>query len=72
MRSERVRHIATEQEPGRFHVLLGNQACILQLLSPGALEPALCNKRSHCNEKPPLYATRESPGTATKTQGSQK
>ena len=23
-----------------------------QLLSPGALEPVLCTKRSHCNGKP--------------------
>ena len=40
-----------------------------QLLKPACLEPMLCNKRSHCNEKPvhcneeqsPLAATRESP-----------
>ena len=53
-----------------------------QLLKPERLEPVLHNKRSHCNEKPthhnkeyPLLAaatTRESPRTATKTQGSQK
>ena len=42
------------------------------------LEPVLHNKRNHCNEKPMyrneeqllLTATRESPGTATKTQHS--
>ena len=51
-----------------------------QLLKPACLEPVLCNKRSHCNEKPthrneewpPLAATRESPRAATKTQHSQK
>ena len=44
------------------------------------LEPELCNKRSHRNEKPvhrseewpPLTATRETPRAATKTQRSQK
>ena len=53
---------------------------MLQLLKPAHLEPVLCNKRSHCNEKPvhcnkeklPLATTRESPRTATKTQHSQK
>ena len=42
-------------------------ACVLQLLKPARLEPVLCNKRSHCNEKPahrneewpPLTTTRE-------------
>ena len=51
-----------------------------QLLKPVCLVPVLCNKRSHCNEKPmhgneewpPLAATRESPRTETKTQHSQK
>ena len=51
-----------------------------QLLKPTCLEPVLCNKRSHRNEKPvhrneewpPLAATRESPRAATKTQSSQK
>ena len=27
-------------------------ACVLQLLKPACLEPVLCNKRSHWNEKP--------------------
>ena len=27
-------------------------ACMPQLLKPMCLEPVLCNKRSHCNEKP--------------------
>ena len=27
-------------------------ACVLQLLKPMHLEPVLCNKRSHRNEKP--------------------
>ena len=32
----------------------------------------VCNKRSHCNEKPPFTPMRESPLTAMKTQHSQK
>ena len=48
---------------GRFHTPHSNYACALQLLSPvleptshdywspNALEPVLCNKRSHCSEK---------------------
>ena len=51
-----------------------------QLLKSVHLEPVLCKKRSHRNEKPvhrneespPLAATRESPRAATKTQRSQK
>ena len=45
------------------------------ILKPMCLEPVLCNKRSHHDEKPthcseeepPVAATRESPHTATKT-----
>ena len=55
-------------------------AHVPQLLKPTRLEPVLCNKRGHHNEKPahrneeqpPLAATRESPWAATKTQRSQK
>ena len=55
-------------------------ARVLQLLKTVRLESMLCNKRSHCSEKPtyhneeqpPLTATRESPRAATKTQRSQK
>ena len=55
-------------------------AHVPQLLKPAHLEPVLCNKRSHCNEKPmhrneeqpPLTSIRESPGAAMKTQHSQK
>ena len=36
------------------------------------LELVLYNKRSHCNEKPPLIATRESLHVEMKTQHSQK
>ena len=51
-----------------------------QLLKPVRLEPMLCNKRRHYNEKPahcneeepPLATTRESLHTAMKTQRSQK
>ena len=54
-------------------------AHVPQLLKPACLEPVLCNKRSHCNEKPahrneeqpPLAATRERLRAATKTQHSQ-
>ena len=56
---------------------LRSRACKPQLLSPRAattevprLEPVLRNKGSHCNEKPLLAATRESPHAATKTQHS--
>ena len=45
----------------------------------GCLEPVLCNEkprsekpRHHNKEKPPLSATRESPGMSTKIQHSQK
>ena len=66
--------------PGRFHRPHGNLARAPQHLNPSAVEPMLCNKRSHGSEKPryhnwrvvPLAATRESPCTATKTQDSQK
>ena len=39
--------------PGRVLMPQGNIACVLQLLSPCALEIMLCNKRNHCN-KPTL------------------
>ena len=49
---------------------------VLQLLKPTYLEPVLCNKGSHCNEKlthhkaeqPLLSSTRESRMKATKTE----
>ena len=31
---------------------LRSRAGVPQLLKPAHLEPVLCNKRSHCNEKP--------------------
>ena len=49
---------------GRSHMPRSNQARVPQLLSlrsraretqllkPACLEPVLCNKRSHCSEKP--------------------
>ena len=54
-------------------------AQVLQLLKPKCLEPMLCNKRSHCNEKPvhpnsrvtPDSATREILRTAMKTHPAQ-
>ena len=38
--------------PGRSHMLWSNSVCEPQLLKPARLEPVLCNKRSHRNEKP--------------------
>ena len=66
--------------PGRSHMWKGNLTYVPQILEPVCLEPVLCNKRGHDNEKPkhrneeypPLPETRESLGTATKTQCSQK
>ena len=51
-----------------------------QLLKPMRLEPVLCNKRSHCNEKSEhcnkeesqFAATKESLSAATETQCNQK
>ena len=49
-----------------------------KLLSPQALEPELCNKRNHWNQKPVhlheplLVATGESPHAAVTTQSNQK
>ena len=37
--------------PGKYHMHQGNEAHVLQL-KPECLEPMLCNKRSHHNEKP--------------------
>ena len=65
------------------HVLLEaarSKAPSHQLLKPRSLQPVLHNNRSnlngkpaHCNkEEPPLTATKESPGTATKTRCKQK
>ena len=36
---------------GRFHMPWGIYPFVPQPLSPHTLEPMLCNKRSHCNEK---------------------
>ncbi|KAJ8787544.1 hypothetical protein J1605_022859 [Eschrichtius robustus] len=38
--------------PGRSHMPRSNSARVPQLLKPTRLEPVLCNKRSHRNEKP--------------------
>ena len=38
--------------PGRSHMPRSNEAREPQLLKPMHLEPVLCSKRSHCNEKP--------------------
>ena len=52
------------------------QVCVLQILKPACLKPVLQSKGSHHKEKPAhinkdIITIRESPGTATKTQGSQ-
>ena len=60
-------------------MLQNKKAHVPQLLKPASLEPVLCNKRSHCDEKPmhhneeqsPLVRTRESPHAATNMQHSQ-
>ena len=64
---------------GRSHVPGSNEAHVPQLPSPHTPKPVLCNKRSHCSEKPmhrnkenPLTATTESPRAAMKTQPSQQ
>ena len=38
--------------PGGFHMPRSNEARGSQLLSPRALEPVLCDKRSRYSEKP--------------------
>ena len=46
--------------PGRFYMPWDNNACTPQVLNPyaattealHALEPMLCDRRSHCNKKP--------------------
>ena len=46
--------------PERSHMLWGNKACASQLLSLHTLEPMLCNKSNHCNEKP-MHRNESSP-----------
>ena len=46
-------------------------ACVQQYCDSLFLEPVLCNKRSHCNEKP-VQQTAEKACKAVKTQHSQK
>ena len=38
--------------PGRSHMPRSSEARAPQLLKPVHIEPVLCNKRSHLNEKP--------------------
>ena len=49
--------------PGRFYMPQG--------LCTSTTEPALRNKRNHCNEKPRLATARESLSTTMKSQHSQ-
>ena len=66
---------------GRSHMPWSSKARAPQLLKPMHLEPMLCNKGSHCNEKPMSHSWRVGPAhcnkrkkarTAMKTQHSQK
>ena len=47
-------------ELGRSHMLWSSKVCKLQLLKP-AHQPMLCNKRTHCNEKPSNHKQRGAP-----------
>ena len=38
--------------PGRSHMPQGNEASDCSYQRPSALQPRLCNQRSHCSEKP--------------------
>ena len=61
---------------GRLHMLQStspvchttepSRACKLQPLKPVHLEPTLCNKRSHCNEKPTLHNKEQPEFAATR------
>ena len=46
------RHLLLGRKVKPLLLSLSPRACKLQLLKPVHLEPMLCNKRSHCNEKP--------------------
>ena len=47
-----VRGTGSSPGPGRSHMPQSNNARVPQLLKPTRLEPVLCSKRSHHNEKP--------------------
>ena len=79
--TEQLSPCATTTEPAlQSPQATTTEACMPQLLKPTCLEPVLCNKRSHRNQKsahcdeeqPPLATTRKSPREAMKTQCSQK
>ena len=53
MRPKRVRHIVTQPEPGRFHVLVGGQACILQLLEPRSPGARALQQKKPLNREAP-------------------
>ena len=49
--------------PGRFHRLLGSQACVLQLLTSHALELRCCNQRvapACCQQRKPTRSSEDS------------
>lgn len=47
-------HMGSMSGPGRFHMQLSPRVATTEL---SALEPVLCDKRSHCTEKPAHTAT---------------
>ena len=56
--------------PGRFHMTLGNYACVPQLLKPLHQESVLSNKRSRQNEKA-SHCNRRGAPTRNKAHGQQ-
>ena len=55
--------------PGRFHMLWGNEVGTLQLLKPTCSRALLCNKGSQCNEKPMATVTTISPSICREVMG---
>ena len=50
---EQLSPCATTTEPELYSLrATTTEACVPQLVKPAHLEPVLCNKRSHRNEKP--------------------
>ena len=71
MRPKRVRHTATHPEPGRFHVLVGSQACIpatawaQEPRSPCSATKEATEPRSpHCTQLEKVQAQQQRPSAA--------
>ena len=47
-----ARDMGSSPGPGKSHMPRSNKARAPQLLKPARLEPVLCNRRRHRNEKP--------------------